>query len=63
MIGKTKPYFMFFFFFFFNVLKVPIAANCKDVCLQNTSKSPSYNMAIIMTFWIGNGPVLKISSE
>ena len=24
--------------------KVPIAANCKDVCLQNTSKSHSYHL-------------------
>ena len=24
--------------------KVPIAANCKDVCLQNTSKSHSYHV-------------------
>ena len=26
------------------MLKVPIAANCKDVCLQNTSKSHSYHL-------------------
>ena len=24
--------------------KVPMAANCKDVCLQNTSKSHSYHL-------------------
>ena len=28
----------------FYVLKVPIAANYKDVCLQNTSKSHSYHL-------------------
>ena len=42
------------------MFKVPIAANCKGFCLQNTSKSltskSSYNMAI-MTLWIGNGAV------
>ena len=27
-------------------LKVPIAANLKDVCLQNTSKSHSYHLKI-----------------
>ena len=26
--------------------KVPIAPNCKDVCLQNTSKSHSYHLKI-----------------
>ena len=28
-------------------IKVPIAANCKDVCLQNTSKSHSYHLKIL----------------
>ena len=27
-------------------IQVPIAANCKDVCLQNTSKSHSYHLKI-----------------
>ena len=48
------------------VVKVPIAANWKGVCLQNTSKSHSYhllNMTIIMTLWIGNSAVLKSSSQ
>ena len=27
-------------------VKVPKAAECKDVCLQNTSKSHSYNLKI-----------------
>ena len=47
-------------------IKVPIAASCKGVCLQNTSKSHTYhlkNMAIIMTLWIGNSAVLKSSSQ
>ena len=43
-------------------LKVPIAANWKGVCLQNTSKPHSYHLKIwdfFMTLWIGNGAVLK----
>ena len=28
------------------VIKVQIAANCKDVCLKNTSKSHSYHLKI-----------------
>ena len=28
-------------------IKVPIAANQKDVCLQNTSKSHSYHLKIL----------------
>ena len=44
--------------------KVPIAANEKGVCLQNTSKSYSHhqNMAFIMNLWIGNRAALKSSS-
>ena len=30
----------------FTVLKVPLAANQKDVCLQNTSKSHSHHLKI-----------------
>ena len=48
------------------IIKVAKAANCKGVCLHNTSKPHSYhlkNMAIIMTLWIGNGAVLKSSSQ
>ena len=44
-------------------LKVAIAANLNDVCLQNTSKTHSYHLkyGIIMTLWIGNGAVfLKV---
>ena len=44
-------------------LKVPIAAIKNAVCLQNTTKSHSYHMAFIMTLWIGNGAVLKSSSQ
>ena len=28
------------------IVKVPIAANCKNVCLQNTSESHSYHLKI-----------------
>ena len=35
-----------FFFFLWCPLKVPIAANEKGVCLQNTSKSHSYYLKI-----------------
>ena len=48
------------------MFKVPIAATCKDVCLQNISKSHSYHLKIwqiIMTSWIGNGADLKSSSQ
>ena len=41
--------------------------NYTGVCLQNTSKSHSnhlnLNMVIIMTLWIGNGAVLRSSSQ
>ena len=49
----------------FESFKVPIVANQNGVCLQNTSKSHSYNlnMAIILTLWIRNGAVLKSSSQ
>ena len=29
----------------------------------NTTNQPSWNMAIIMNFWLGNGTVLKSSSQ
>ena len=36
----------YFFKVFFLYLYIPIAANCKDVCLQNKSKSHSFHLKI-----------------
>ena len=47
-------------------IKVPIAANWKGVCLQNTSKPHSCHlkkMGIIMTLWKGIGAVLENFSQ
>ena len=53
--------------FFSLQFEVPIAANYKGVCLQNTSKFHSYHlmqdMEIIMTLWLVNGAVHKSSSQ
>ena len=50
---------------FSGLFKVPIAANWKGVCLQNTSKPHSYHlkMVIIMTSWIGDGAIVESSSQ
>ena len=50
------------------LFKVPIAINCRGVCLQNTSKPHSYILKYgdyydFMDRWIGNGAILQSSSQ
>ena len=48
---------------YLTIITVPTAAKLQDVFIQNTSKSYSYHHKILRLLWIGNGAVLKSSSQ